>query len=265
MLLLTDPSLVLHSSMQVIWVLVGVFSVLVTNPAAQSCLATLNPEAQIIFHGDRMLTPEVLQATLVDTNLTFFREVLGFDDAEIEQETQNAFQFFNERFGLDFSQSEPNDLGIRFFQNATMQPHRRPNGTFATFNRWLLTGNTRSRCFVVAIGGYLVTFNGQQTLRGTYGEEGIQVTSGRVLSCDYLSISIPGRDPVVIQRRTPIPNEGVQIGLFVLFYELSHPTLGQGAIQGFFQTERGTENGTSILRRAGNALATFPPNVLSFN
>ena len=252
--------------MHVIWVLVGLFSVLVTNAAVQPCPANLNFEAQIVFHGNRMLTPEVLQATFVDTNLTFFREVLGFDEAEIEQETQNAFQFFNERFGLDFSQSEPNELGIRFFQNATFQPTRRPSGTFATFNRWLLTGNTWSRCFVVAIGGYLVTFIGEQTLRGTYGgEEGIEVTSGIVLSYDHLSISIPRRNPILIQRWTPIPNEGSQIGLFVLFYELSHPTLGQGAIQGFFLTEQVTENGTSILRRAGNALATFPPSVLSFN
>ena len=245
--------------------LVGLFSVLVTNAAAQSCPATLNSEAQIVIFSDRVFSSEVLQAALVDTNLTFFREVLGFDDAEIEQETQNAFQFFNERFGLDFSQSEPNELGIRFFENATLQPSRQPRGIFVTFNRWLLTGNTRSRCFIATIGGYYANFIGEQTLRGTYGEEGIQVTSGRVLSYDYLSISIPRRDPVVIQRWTPIPNEGAQIGLYVLFFELSHPTLGQGALQGFFQTERGTENGTSILRRTASALATFPPNVLSFN
>ena len=111
-----------------------------------------------------------------------------------------------------------------------------------------------------------VNFIGEQTLRGTYGrEEGIQVTNDRLLGYAYLSISIPHRDPVVIQWRTPIPNEGAQIGLFVLFYELSHPTLGQGALQGFVQTERDTENGTSILCRTASALATFPPNVLSFN
>ena len=91
------------------------------------------------------------------------------------------------------------------------------------------------------------------------------MTSNRLLSYDRLSISIPGRDPILIQRRTAIPNEGVQIGLFVLFFELSHPTLGQGALQGFVQTERVTENGTSILRQTASALATFPPNVLSFN
>ena len=77
-----------------------------------------------------MFFPEVLQAAFVDTNLTFFREVLGFDDADIQQETQNAFQFFNERFGLDFSQFEPNELGIHFFENATLQPSRQPRGTF---------------------------------------------------------------------------------------------------------------------------------------
>ena len=264
---MTVPSsLVLQSSMQVIWALVGLFSVLVANAAAQSCPANLNSEAQMVLYGDILFSPEALQAILVDTNLTFFREVLGLDDAEIEQETQNAFQFFNERFGLDFSQSEPNELGIRSFQNATIQPNRQPSGIFITFNRWLLTGNTRSRCFSATIGGYLVNFIGEQTLRGTYGgEEGIQVTSSRVLQYDYLSISIPRRDPVVIQRKTPIPNEAAQIGLFVLFYELSHPTLGQGALQGFFQTELATRNGTIILRRTGSAVATFPPNVLSFN
>ena len=246
--------------------LAGLFSVLVINSAAQSCPATLNSEAHIVFFSDRMFSPEILQAALVDTNLTFFREVLGFDDAQIQQETQNAFQFFNERFGLDFSQSEPNDLGIRFFQNATLQPSRQPRGIFVTLNRWLLTGNTLSRCFIATVGGYFVNFLGQQTLRGTYGgEEGIQVTSSRVLSYEYLSIQIPHRDPIVIQRRTPIPNEAAQIGLFVLFYELAHPTLGQGALRGFFQTELVTENGTSTYRRAGDALATFPPSVLSFN
>ena len=247
--------------------LVGLFSVLVSNAAAQSCPANLNSEAQIVFHSNRMFSPEALQAALVDTNLTFFREVLGFNDTEIEHVTQNALQFFNERFGLDFSQSEPNELGIRSFENAIFQPSRQPSGIFATFNRWLLTGNTRSRRFIVSIGGYYVNFIGEQTLRGTYGgEEGIQVTSGRVVSYDYLSISIPRRDPFVIQRRTTIPTESLQFeGIYVLFFEVSHPTLGRGGFQGFFQTERGTENGTTILRRSVSAVATFPPNVLSFD
>ena len=252
--------------MQGVWVLAGLFGVLVTNAAAQSCPANLNSEAQIVLYADRVLSAEVLQPISVDTNFTFFREVLGFDDAEIQQETQNAFQFFNERFGLDFSLLEPNELGVHFFQNATFKSFRAAGGPTATFNRWLLTGNTHSKCFTTAIGGYRVDFTGEQTLRGTYGgEEGIQVTNNRVLLYDYISISVPHRDPVVIQRWTPIPNEAQQFGLYVLFYELSHPTLGQGAQQGFVQTELVTENGTSVNRRSGSSVLTFPPNVLSFN
>ena len=253
--------------MQPFWVLVCLFSVLITDAAAQSCPANLNSEAQIVLVFDRTVPLDDLPAAGVDTNFTFFREVLGYDDTQIQQETQNAFQFLNETFGLDFSQSEPNERGIRFFQNATFQPIRRPSPN-ATFNRWSISGRTESRCFMAAIGGFFVSFTGKQTLRETYGgEEGIQVTSSRALGYEYISISIPGRESVVILRRTPVPNESARIGLFVLFYELFHPTLGQGAQQGFFQTERATGNGTEpdILRQSGSAVFTFPPNVLSFN
>ena len=250
------------------WVIVGLLSILVANAAAQSCPTNLNSEAQIVIYADSTISADaVFQSAGIDTNLTFFREVLGFDDAQIQHETQNAFQFFNERFGLNFSLSEPDELGQRFFQNATLRPFsRRPISGIATFNRWLVTGSTRSKCYTVSIGGYAVSFTGEQTLRGTYGgEEGIQVTSSRVLNYAYRYTSIPHHDPLVIQYWTPIPNESQLLGLFVLFYELSHPTLGQGAQHGFFQTERATVNGTSIIRRSGSAVFTFPPNVLSFN
>ena len=250
------------------WVIVGLLSILIANAAAQSCPVNLNSEAQIVIYADSTVSADaVLQSAGIDTNLTFFREFLGFDDAQIQHETQNAFQFFNERFGLNFSLSEPDELGLRFFQNATLQPFSWPSiSGIVTFNRWLVTGSTRSKYYIVSIGEYAVGFTGEQTLRGTYsGEEGIQVTSSRVLYYAYRYISIPHHDPLVIQYWTPIPNESQLIGLYVLFYEHSHPTLGQGAQQGFFQTERATVNGTSIIRRSGSAVLTFPPNVLSFN
>ena len=124
--------------------LVGLFSILIANAAAQSCPANLNSEAQIVLTGEGTIPLSALGAPRVDTNLTYFREVLGYNEDEIQQDTQNAFQFFNERFGLDFSLSQPNEQGLRFFQNATFQPTRQPSGIVATFNRWLLTGNTRS-------------------------------------------------------------------------------------------------------------------------
>jgi len=119
-------------------------------------------------------------------------------------------------------------VGQRFFQNATLQPIRRGDSVNITFNRWILTGRTRLKCFRTEIGGFLVTFSGEQILRGTYGgEEGIDVPNDRIVSYEFMSISVPPCEPIVIQRQSPIPVESRQICIFVLFYEVSHRTLGQ--------------------------------------
>ena len=64
-----------------------------------------------------------------------------FTEEEIVQVTEDAIQFFNTRFGLDFSQSEPDEWGHRFYQNATMWPARvSPEVHYAvTFNRWIMS------------------------------------------------------------------------------------------------------------------------------
>ena len=76
-----------------IWMLVVLLSNLVTNVAAQSCPANLNSEAQIVLTGDGTVPLSALGAPRVDTNLTYFREVLRYSDDEIQQETQKALQF----------------------------------------------------------------------------------------------------------------------------------------------------------------------------
>ena len=73
--------------MQLIWVLTCLFSVLVTNAAAQFWPVNLNSEPQIVLVFDRTVPLDDLPAAGVDTNLTFFREVLGYDDVQIQQET----------------------------------------------------------------------------------------------------------------------------------------------------------------------------------
>jgi len=260
--------------MVAMWMVAGLFSILViTNAAAQSCPRNqIASDAQILLYGDTVnVVPEnVLGAGLVpDPNLTFLSDVLGYSDDQIQQEVQNSLQFFSERFGLDFSLSQPNELGHRFFQNATLRRVIQANVLgHAIINRWFLTGNTRSKCFPLSLGGFLVTFSGEQILKGTYGgEEGIDVSTDRYLLYHYESISVPPCEPTVIQFQTPIPLEIAQgTGIVVIFYELSHPTLGRGAQTGFSQVEIFTAaNGTSFIRTSGNVIITFPPNVLTFN
>jgi len=263
------------------WMSAGLFSILViATAAAQSCPANqINSDAQIVTHGEGIIpavpitaVPSVIRnPALIDPNLTFFSEVLGYSDDQIQQEVQNALQFLSERFGLDFSLSQPNELGVRFFQNATLQPVRRVLDVVAILNRWLLTGNTRSKCFLIALGGFRIAFSGEQLLRGTYGgAEGIYVPNERCLNYIYLSITVsPPCEPIVIRRTTPRPIQDQLIGdeqTLPIFFELSHRTLGQGSEEGLIQFQRFTAaNGTAFFRWTGGTLLTFPPNVLTFN
>jgi len=109
-------------------------------------------------------------------------------------------------------------------------------------------------------------FSGEQILRRTYGGEVIDMPNDKILSYEFVSISVPPCEPIVIQRQSPIPVESMQIGILVIFYELSHRTLGRGAQQGFIQVERVTaSNGTSFLHLSGSSVFIFLPNVLTFN
>jgi len=81
-----------------------------------------------------------------------------------------------------------------------------------------------------------------------------------------MTISVPPCEPIVIQHQTPIPTEAARLGIFVVFYELSHRTLGQGAMHGLVQFELTTAaNGTALIHFSGSDVITFPPNVLTFN
>jgi len=126
------------------WTLVVLFSFLViTSAAAQYCpTSQIASDAQIILHEETVIPASL--GRVFDPNLTYFREVLGYSDDEIQQEVQNALQFFSERFGLEFSLTQPNELGQCFFQNATLQPIIRLVNTTAVLKRWMLNGNTRS-------------------------------------------------------------------------------------------------------------------------
>ena len=155
-------------------------------------------------------------------------------------------------------------------QNATLQPIIGRVDINAVLNRWILSGNSRSKCFPTNLGGFLVIISGEQILRGTYGgEEGINIPTGGSLVYTYLSISVPPPcEPIVIRFQSSIPTDtrpSGQTGISVIFYELSHRTLGQGAAQGLVQAERFTAaNGTSFIRFSTTYVLTFPPNVLTF-
>ena len=80
------------------------------NVAAQLCDSGFIT-GQIVILGDGTVPADEDQGN--DPGLSFFREVMGFNDAGVEQVTEDAMNFFQSDYGLDFSQSEPNQLGER--------------------------------------------------------------------------------------------------------------------------------------------------------
>ena len=67
--------------------------VVITTAAAQSCPANqIASDAQIVLHGEGLISASAvrLPGGDPDPNLTFFSEVLGYSDDEIQQEVQNA-------------------------------------------------------------------------------------------------------------------------------------------------------------------------------
>ena len=116
-------------------------------------------------------------SSFLDSDHVFYREVLRFTTEEIDQEREAALQFFRDRYGLDFTNVEPDEQGQRILGNATFLPIMFPfNNTFVS-NSWLVDGRTRTRCFRVGDGGFQVRFSGTVMLHGEYGGE-----EGRVAS-----------------------------------------------------------------------------------
>ena len=196
-----------------------------------------------------------------DSELSYFRETLRFSEEEIEQATQDAIDFYNERYGLDFS-GPPDERNVRQFENSTLVPFRVANEVefFVTYNRWIVSGNTRSRCFRMFEGGYFVgsTEPKQQMLHGTYGgEQGIPVTyPDDSIIWGYYSIETCPQEPLVIQWNHQTPFRRNVDGFYVSNHELYHRQLGKGAGHGVFAILPPDENGN--FHQFGRLVYAFP-------
>jgi len=111
--------------------------------------------------------------------------------------------------------------------NATMFPLQVPVPFIATYNRWLATGSTKSKCFRTTLGGYTVFFTGEQMLHGSYGgENGLPAVRLDRIAYHYYSIGLGPQQPLVIQLQSTIPRRPDPIdGYSTIKSELFHRTL----------------------------------------
>ena len=170
-----------------------------------------------------------------DPELVFFKTYMKFGDTAIQHTVDDAIQFFKDRFGLDFSTSNPNEKNERFFENAKMNPFILPPDEvnyIVTINNWFRSGNTRSTCYLIRDGGFRVTFSANQTLRGSYGGDTGKPASD-ILVYGFYNIEVCKQNSIIIQYQcgTPFRIEPVD-GIAVFNSELYNRVLGHGRAQG---------------------------------
>ncbi len=184
-----------------------------------------------------------------------------YTEQEIEDATQDAIEFFSTKYGLDFSASQPDELGQRVFENAIFHAFEASpeSGYTITFNRWIINGRPKSLCFPNRDGGFIVSFTSEQTLRGTYGgPEGKQIQPGGLLLWGFYNIPVCPQEPLVIHyvSGTPFRAEPVD-GLGVINCDLFHRVLGKGIAQGLVSVTPMPDDPTIVHFTIRNVF-TFP-------
>ena len=171
-----------------------------------------------------------------DPSLLFFRKGLNLQEDEINHVFDDAMNFFNYTFGLDFTNSPPNEENIRYLENAKMYPfivHDNIN-FIATANNWIRNGNTRSRCYRIYDGGIIVRFLNYTTLHGQYGgDEGKPAGPFNLLLYAFYSIDACEQSPVLIHYRCPTPlrQEPIDLTNVGICYAYNR-ALGRGRVRG---------------------------------
>ena len=167
-----------------------------------------------------------------DTELKFFKEIMKLRDDDIQHTADDAVKFFNEHYGLDFSLSPPSDEFIYVYENATLSPFKLAKNIdfIVNLNNWIQTGSTRSTCYRMYDGGFVVAFSGTQTLHGSYGGvDGVLVREGENMLYGFLIIDVCKQSPVILQYQsaTPLRQEPVD-GATTLNFDLYSTVLGYG-------------------------------------
>ncbi len=215
--------------------------------------------SEFVSLADKLVPADALDLT-PDVDLRFFREIMFFSEEEIEESTKKAIEFFNTVFGLDFSDSQPDEFGQRLLGNATFFPFDfSPLSEYTvTFHRWIINGRSKPLCFNNRAGGFAVTFSSDQILYGTYGgAEGKPIKSGEVVVWGYFKIPVCPQQPLVIQYQSATPYRVVpEDGIYIINLDVHHRELGAGIAQGL-EIVSPTQD-PNILHLSSRIVFTFP-------
>ena len=219
---------------------------IVNNVTSQTCSTPF----EAVFAGVTDLVIPASSPEYADPEMKFFTETLRFTAEETNQVMENAIRHFNTQFGIDFSNVEPNEANQRFLEYATFQPVAGPLNATIIANRWIVNGNTRSKCFTMKDGFFALNFNDTTMLHGVYGgEEGKQINAGDFANYGYFAIfGACVQQPILIQLQSDVPARILPVeGWVVEEYRLYNRQLGRGRAQSVQKRRPSQDNPTMII------------------
>ena len=228
----------------------------VDNVATQSCSTPF--EAVMAVVTDLVVPASSLQ--FADPEMKFFTETLRFTAEETNQVMENAIQHFNNQFGIDFSNVEPNEANQRFFEYGTFEPIATPFNDTVIANRWIVNGNTRSKCFPMSSGYFSIIFNTTTMLHGVYGgEKGKQINANDFVNYGYIAFfGTCAQQPILIQLQSDVPARRLPVeGWTVEEYRSYNRQLGRGRAQSVLKSRPSPDDPT-MLTVEGQRVFSFP-------
>ena len=216
-----------------VWILIIAVLSLAVLVSSQTCPPK---HFSAVFVASVDQTVDIPSVQVADPELTFFKEVLKFQEDEMQYALDNAIKFYNDSFGLDFSVLPPNEQNQRFFENAIMTPaiQSKDLNFLVTANNWIRNGNTHSTCYPIQDGGLGVSFSDNQTLYGTYGGANGKPAGVRErLAYGFLHIDVCEQSPVIIHIRSAAQFRMEPIdGTLVITFLTYNRVLGRGRAHG---------------------------------
>ena len=218
------------------WINILLFAVSVMAVSSYNTCPSDQFSAVFTATIEQTVDEAALSFAKVDSELTFFKDVLKLRDDAIRHVFEDAINFFNNTYGLDFSASPPNENYQRSIEDARMSPYVFLDDIelFLTMNNWIRTGNTRSNCYRIQDGGIGVALLADRTLYGSYGgAEGKPIPVGNWLAYGFSSIDVCEQSPVIIQYQTATPFRLEPVdGTFIINFDLYNRVLGNGKALG---------------------------------
>ena len=219
---------------------------IVNSVTSQTCSTPF----EAVMAGVTDLVVPASSFQFADPEMKFYTETLRFTAEETNQVMENAIRHFNTQFGIDFSNVEPNEANQRFFEYGTFQPVANPFNNTIIANRWIVNGNTKSKCFTMSSGFFAISFNDTTMLHGLYGgEEGKQVNARDFVDYGYFSIfDACAQQPILIQFQSDVPGRLLPVERWAIEeFRLYNRQLGRGRAQGVVKRRPSQDDPTMII------------------